>query len=537
MINCRLFTQRIYKMNPFVHTVVELKHIMIKYFLAEDDFANESSSIVSLMVVCRATKSAWGPLYTQRCIHNYFEMKKSDRDNIRCVAYGESPEQPFNHRFIQRLIFGIKYYQLRPNILPPGIRHLTFGYHHDRRSYQRFMLPTVLLCVVVGEYATGPDELDKLDKSMFPESLESITFNHGYSYPITKDTLPPGLKRLIFKRNFNKSLCSLPESLTYLKLGDYFNNPLIPGIFPPTLTYLDMGYSFNHPLIPGHFPPSLTNLKLSNCFDHPLEHGIFGIKLQCLDFGNAWNHPLPHEILPCGLVKLKFGKAFNQSLDSVMITNLTYLDLGGFNQPLDKLPGILLENLQHLIYRTNHPICQGILPQTLRILELGSTMRGENVEGDFNQPIHPGTLPKTVTKLRFSNLYDQQLFPGSLPCSLTDLEFGKNYNKPLDPGVLPTSLKKLDFVFSSRFNQPLYPGMLPNSLNILLFGHSFNHPLYKNILPDELTHLRLGMQFAHPIYIGFLPNGLQYIQFSGCYKHEVDEQNIPAGCRVSYSFP
>ena len=111
--------------------------------------------------------------------------------------------------------------------------------------------------------------------------------------------------------SFNLPLPTLPSSITEIRFGEHFNQPVDTSLFLSNDSLLE--YPSTKAWIT--FPP-LTELKIdSHLFGHPLDH------------------------LPPHLLTLKVVASFNMPLDHLP-SSLTYLTLASpvFNNPLDNLP-------------------------------------------------------------------------------------------------------------------------------------------------------------------------------------------------------
>ncbi|GAM25070.1 hypothetical protein SAMD00019534_082450, partial [Acytostelium subglobosum LB1] len=131
----------------------------------------------------------------------------------------------------------------------------------------------------------------------------------------------------------------------------------------------------------------------------------------------------------------------------------------------------------------------GSLPHTITRLKFGDL---------FSQMIEVGSLPPSITSLTFGITFNGVIMPGSLPETLKELHMGQHFNNRIKPGMFPSSVTSL--TFGGMFNNAIEPGALPVSLSTLTFGYQFNQPITPgNILPDNLKKLELGSHFNQPI--------------------------------------
>lgn len=101
---------------------------------------------------------------------------------------------------------------------------------------------------------------------ILPDSLTHLTFGEYFNRAV--DNLPPGLTHLTFVSAFNKAVDNLPQSLVELTFGDSFNQPV--DSLPPSLKLLRFGLMFNQPV--DNLPKTLTLLELREAFDQPINN-------------------------------------------------------------------------------------------------------------------------------------------------------------------------------------------------------------------------------------------------------------------------
>ena len=270
--------------------------------------------------------------------------------------------------------------------------------------------------------------------------------------------------------------------------------------------------------------------------DRPLERGQLPANLVHLEFGDKFNQPVARGVLPPSLTHLEFGNRFNQPFQDVLsnLSNLTQLKFGNmFNQPFQDVL-LNLSNLTQLQIGNmfNYPLTPGTLPPSLTHLRFGKY-------SEFNQPLTPGALPPSLTHLRFGKYseFNKSLAQGILPPSLTHVEFGYHFNRPLNQGVLPPSLTHLEFGWD--FNQPLARGILSNLTNMThLDLGGFNKPLNRDVLPPRLIHLQL-LLFNRPLVSGVLPPRLTHLYLGLDFNHPLDQDVLPPNLHLhlKYKYP
>eukprot|EP01112_Ceratiomyxa_fruticulosa_P016692 TRINITY_DN5084_c0_g1_i6.p1 TRINITY_DN5084_c0_g1~~TRINITY_DN5084_c0_g1_i6.p1 ORF type:complete len:312 (+),score=31.73 TRINITY_DN5084_c0_g1_i6:224-1159(+) len=112
----------------------------------------------------------------------------------------------------------------------------------------------------------------------------------------------------------------LPQQLTHLRLGRFFNNQTV---FPPQLTHLELGYFFDQAIT---LPITLISLKLGSMFNNLL---MLPSHLAYLYLGSFFNKPIT---LPSTLKKVRFGSHFNHLV--TLPPNLTHAEFGNnYDQP------------------------------------------------------------------------------------------------------------------------------------------------------------------------------------------------------------
>jgi hypothetical protein len=106
---------------------------------------------------------------------------------------------------------------------------------------------------------------------------------------------------------------------------------------------------------------------------------------------------------------------------------------------------------------------------------------------------------------------------GSLPASVTHLRFGSHFNLDIKQITLPSGLRTLEF--GNAFNEYV---MLPPTLTKLTFGCHFNISFENVVLPESLLELELGENYTKNLN-DYLPSQLRKLTFHGCFAQEVDQ--------------
>lgn len=538
--------------------VIKVPEIETKEFIK---FKNSNTTILN-----------WGNVVTLDHIDNLITISFKYGFN-EIIHQGQLPNT------LTELSFNNYKYCIDPNVLPKTLTKLNLGNSYNCRIYHG-TLPGELTYLNLGNAFNK-----QIDENILPKKLLYLNLGWTYTYGLD-NILPksithlklsiyycnywpdlPNLIKLEFtnkldgyiaqpkiKKCMNTNLYNikylkfdvgifnsnnkLPETLTYLNLGDEFNDIIN---LPENLIELHFGYKFNQPIlnrsintngiiIPNNLrhlsfctffnqilpenclPLSLEYLKFGYYYNQPIYHNVLPKFLKELHFGNDFNQPLLSGVLPESLTCLQFNEMFDQNIDDILLPNIKYMSFGGkfthkipnhilinlvklvyaFNKPLQLKSAHKLENL--IIGKFNHDIKENDLPHNLKKI----TFEYE-YECDFNGNLVPGCFPLGLEQLSFDyweGKYNKNILPGVLPDSLTYLNLSRDFNLKIGQNVLPKSLKKL--IFSYKFNQPIDKGVLPESLENLEFGNDFNHSL-DDVLPGHLEYLYVGISFDHPI--------------------------------------
>ncbi len=234
-----------------------------------------------------------------------------------------------------------------------------------------------------------------LKGTMWPKTLQTLSFGDLFNQPLTRNTLPANLHTLEFGISFNQSLAgvTLPTSLHTLVFGHSFTQSLSGITLPEDLHTLQFGAHFDVSFHGGIYPSKLHTLSFGCFFDpaagtvplaihRTLTFGvhfqkslvglILPVHLHTLQFGDNFNQSLVGVTLPETLHTLKFGSYFNQRLDGVTLpASLHSLEFGcHFNQSLDVRT--LPVNLHTLTWKCNKSLDRATLPSHLQILTLGN---------------------------------------------------------------------------------------------------------------------------------------------------------------------
>lgn len=378
--------------------------------------------------------------------------------------------------------------------------------------------------------------------------ITHITFNDTFKDPID-GRLPLSLIHLSFGYYslFNNSVDNLPSSLTYLKVGQQFDQPI--DHLPSSLLQLRL-FKYNHPI--DYLPSSLTSLEAENVskFDYlplSLKHLTISCNSEdpCLDYlppnltylsfvvEMRAEYNLDH--LPSSLTHLMindwlFYNSFTdiptakRALDHLP-SSLLYLRVGDFyDKPLDHLPSSL--TYLHLGCKFNHPLDH--LPPKLQEL---------TVFNHFNHPLDhlPSSLEKLNIKICRSNMdcpddFCQHL--DHLPPSLKELKYEMENRYPYTLDHLPDRLEVLhidDHGAEFKFLPPNITEIRSGSNARMIFPSNTkiitNFFLPLNVLPPNLTHLSFNDEYKISMILSDLPTSLQLIEFGYFFNQPVG--NLP----------
>ena len=191
------------------------------------------------------------------------------------------------------------------------------------------------------------------------------------------------------------------------------------------------------------------------------------------------------------------------------------LDLGSvYNYPLDKtsLPRSLAKLRLSDIY--SHPISCDIFPETLVELDLGAR---------YNRKMNKNSLPRLLIKLALSDQYTHQIYSDIFPETVECLCIGNNFSHCLGDANAPKFLTKLKLNMHVRFERCYFLKEL--EYIELADGESRSDVL--DILPQTLTELHLGKEFNQKLCQQSLPKSLTKLHLSENYNHAIDDFSIP----------
>ncbi|EGC34420.1 hypothetical protein DICPUDRAFT_98231 [Dictyostelium purpureum] len=226
----------------------------------------------------------------------------------------------FNLNLLESLIIGDDFNLLEPNQIPSTVKTLQIGERVFRRNGE---LPKkIKVSRVQPKRVIGSNSI--------PQSVTQIIFGDYYNTSIKPNVLPSSVESITFGLSFNKpiGLGVLPLNLTSITFDYHFDQEIKPLVLPQTLRYLKFGFEFNQAIEPFVLPESLTTLIFGCMFNQQLLPGSIPNKVEYLRFAHYFNKPITqNDILPQSLKKLRFGTTFN-SLNPDILSNLNIEELG-----------------------------------------------------------------------------------------------------------------------------------------------------------------------------------------------------------------
>ena len=288
---------------------------------------NDTSTSVSL------TNSSSCPFGSAQQCYTLASLRLTKLQHITFPDNFNEPEDHLPH-YLKEITFG-RDFNKPVNQLPPSLKKLSFGRDFDEAVNQ---LPPGLEELTFGHYFMQP-------VNQLPPGLEKLTLGYCFNRPVKQ--LPPGLKELTFGFWFNKEVKQWPANLTRLTFGHKYNQPPIDlplqltyvcfgDCFTQSLKEFCERQRLLKTLVLGDgtygdlpkFPESLTHLKLGGEFNDPLTYLPNG--LTHIVFGFNFNHPIDQ--LPDSLTHIAFGYCFNQPVET-WPHDVQYVMLGkGFEQ-------------------------------------------------------------------------------------------------------------------------------------------------------------------------------------------------------------
>ncbi|EGC34257.1 hypothetical protein DICPUDRAFT_153570 [Dictyostelium purpureum] len=190
-----------------------------------------------------------------------------------------------------------------------------------------------------------------------PQSVHKLKLNNDFNRPFKMGELPSHLLTLDLGGDYDQPITTKTflnnPSLTKLKLSTHFKSTIQPFSLPP-LKKLYLGFSYNNPQ-PFNIPQTLTYLDLGNEMNQPLHnfHMDTAASLKYLKLGSKFNQTIIPCSLPLQLILLELGTDFSQPIDTNWLPpNLKALIIQGSNTTIDEFP--LSPLLEYIIIPNNN---------------------------------------------------------------------------------------------------------------------------------------------------------------------------------------
>lgn len=158
---------------------------------------------------------------------------------------------------------------------------------------------------------------------------------------------------IIYLHDSYSPIINIPVNTTLLRLGEFYNYAIDPGIIPNSVTHLYFGWKFNQEINPGVIPTSVIYLSFSDCFNKSINPGSIPGNVIKLIFGEKFNQEIKPGSIPISVKYLVFGDNFNQEIKpSTIPNNLIHLVFGrNFYQDIE--PDVIPACLQRLYFLGN----------------------------------------------------------------------------------------------------------------------------------------------------------------------------------------
>ncbi|EGC29359.1 hypothetical protein DICPUDRAFT_99857 [Dictyostelium purpureum] len=403
----------------------------------------------------------------------------------------------------EAIVFGNRWDQvITHDSLPSSIKSIRFGNDYNNRGlpFKASCLPKGLESIRFG--ISFNQILDANSFIKYTPNLKTLQVHSKYTHQLTFKNIPPSVTELFLGINTSHTSQKLiyeyrlPDGIRRLTLGDYVtapiepgylpngitdlslgsNNKVVHGSIPNTVTKLDLGLYYNRELPSDSLPESLTHLVFAFDYDTKLAQNQFinTRNLTTIEFGAFFSRPIAAGTFPKNLTTLKFGRNMNpdhlelcaipDSVTSLQIVpNFRYSNIP---KNLRKLKLINFDKDIPPSYFNSEKA-----PESLRNLEILSL--GDN----FNTEIKPSTFPNSLTKLDLGYKYNHPLRQEILPPNLSSLSLGQCFTREIKEDDLPQSLLTLKVMSATP---KLTRKSIPPNLNSL-FCLNTNKEFLKSI--------------------------------------------------------
>ena len=317
--------------------------------------------------------------------------------------------------------------------------------------------------------------------------------------------------KLMYTKN---NLWMLKHSRKYV--GSKFNTKTDWSVLPEKITYLSLGDNYNQI---SKLPNNLIYLLFGFAFDCPVE---LPNKLIYLVFGQQFNHPI--KWFPNTLKYLVFGKFFNQQV--ILPEGLEHLELGlFFDQPINLPDGlknlVFEENVKEITIPKNINqlvCCVSEISNKLQLIEQISCLKKiKKLE------IHGMSFPENTIKILIPpNLID-------LSCYCKNKIFFDNYNnlsKITLGGIAGHDIEFIDNNINSitLLGDNKVIDNLPHGITTVILGGNFHLSVdnlpngIKNIIFQDYYYWK---DMVYSNQLNNLPETVEYIKLSSGYNKKI----------------
>ncbi|KAN0053051.1 hypothetical protein ACTA71_012533 [Dictyostelium dimigraforme] len=219
--------------------------------------------------------------------------------NIKCIkldSFNQTIQKNSFPSTVSHLSLPSLTCQINENVLQDGLMYL------ELNLYNSPILPNTIPTSV--QVLILPSFNHSLIPKSIPSSITELSLK-SFNQPLETNVIPPSVTKLSFNK-FNQNIDeNLPESLTYLDLGDDFDIELNCSSIPDSILTFISGYGFTKSLT-CFDKSSITNLKLYN-YNLEIEPNSFPQSLEYLTLGNHFTCFESLENLPSKIVDLQFN--------------------------------------------------------------------------------------------------------------------------------------------------------------------------------------------------------------------------------------
>ncbi|EGC36560.1 hypothetical protein DICPUDRAFT_91810 [Dictyostelium purpureum] len=313
-------------------------------------------------------------------------------------------------------------------------------------SFNQPILPNVLPRTL-RELKIGVSFTQELYFESIPNSVTFLNLNcPNYNHQLVPRILPRNLKKLKMCNNVPLLAGSLPDSITYLKLGGHFNHPITPNVLPKSLQKISFGPSFNSNFVPPENVHTIIFGEAMTC-----EPQNFTNNVRCVVVNNSHYSELPNTINELIInAEKKRHKRFP--------VNLNYLELICPNpfefrndelQPLTHLKHLRLLDAYIRINVAQIPI--SLVSLDLECIDTDDPLENLDLSPLVNLQlfslgdVHPvnATFPPSLRAIKFYGTQQEVFANNYFPATLEILQLSRYHVQPLSNTWLPSSLKIL----------------------------------------------------------------------------------------------